>query len=227
MKLVLLYNAADYAGRLGMEMLGLCHSQRPLPAFTYIHFTPSGDDKAFHENPAQHMKTAIAYLLSALVDAEAYMEQAPIDDRRLREVIIRYLCFYVTIRGPKHVDADLKSLQNLIDRLAFIERISTIVWADIVQTQMRSTWGLIRSNYTAAAKEWDAIFRDRQERGAGHLTAVRVDGEAVVEQLPPDGLEELVEKLCTEEHRHELDTDEESWYRNGVGSAFAGDLLIL
>ncbi|KAG9024518.1 hypothetical protein FRB95_011377, partial [Tulasnella sp. JGI-2019a] len=206
-KLGMLFNAVDYAAKLGIDMLD--------------------DHKQMSENPTKHMTTAIAYLQSALVDAKAYIDLAPIDDRLLRAIMARYFCLFIAIKGPNHVDAQLKTLQPLVDKFKLVERVSALIWSDLVQTGPKSTWTLIQGNYAEAAKEWDDIFEGRNSQKGGIEKAP--DGSEEVERDAPDGLEDLVECLCGgSKHEHEeLNTNEESWYRHTLSPHLDESMLAM
>lgn len=171
------------------------------------------------------MTTAIAYLQSALVDAKAYIDLAPIDDRLLRAIMARYLCLFVAIKGPNHVDSQLKTLKPLIDRFKFAEKISQVIWSNVVKTMSKATWSLIESNYVAAAKEWDEVFEEREKRRGGGETGK--DGSEQVERDAPDGLDDLVERLCGGGHHDALNTDEESWYRHVLSPHLDESMLAM
>lgn len=200
-QLGLLFNCLDYAGRLGVDMLD--------------------DHKAYHEDPEKHMKTAIAYLHTALKDARTYVDLAPVDDRILRQVIWRYLSLFVAFKGSTLVDADLRKVQSFVDRLKLVERVSSVIWSPIVGTTAKLTWDLISATYTAAAKEWDPIFDERSQQEPA--SASERQGRAA-EQEAPDGLEDLVENLVLSPD-HQVNPDEDSWRTHAFSLHLDEDML--
>lgn len=174
------------------------------------------------------MTTAIAYLQSALVDAKTYLDLAPIDDRLLRAIAARYLCLFIAIKGPHHVDAQLKDLQPIIRKLQLAERVSAVIWSDVVETIAKSTWSLIEANYTAAAKEWVDVFEAQASRRGAKRSRGENDGSEQAERDAPDGLEDLVERLCGGDHHdEELNTDEESWYKHVLSPHLDESMLAM
>lgn len=113
---------------------------------------------------------------------------------------------FVAIKGPAVVDAKLLKMEKYIIRFRLVERISPIIWTPLVDSTVRATWELIKAHYTTAAAEWDQIFAARRQQ------PTHAEGKDV-EKAPPDGLEELVEALSFG-HKHELNTDVESWHRH-------------
>ncbi|KAG9043260.1 hypothetical protein FS837_009826 [Tulasnella sp. UAMH 9824] len=187
MQLGLLFNCLDYAARLGVDMLD--------------------DHKAYHEDPEKHMKTAIAYLHTALKDARTYVDLAPVDDRLLRQVLWRYLSLFVAFKGSALVDPDLRKVLFYVDRLKLVERVSSIIWSPIIGTEAKLTWSVISITYKSAAEEWDSIFAQRSQQEPA--SASERQGRAA-EQDAPDGLEELVANLVLSPDHH-VNPDEDSW----------------
>ncbi len=181
--------------------------------------TPSEvDSSAMSQNPERSMTTAIAYLQSALNDGERYIELAPIDDRILRAVLVKYLVLFIAIKGPAKVDTDLDILRPYVKKLQFTERISEICWSNVVMTQWKSTWELVRTHYSNAAAEWDPILNR-----PGKATRL---GKAS-ERDAPDGLEDLVEALSLGPGRHELNTNEESWHQHAMPLHLDEKMLLM
>lgn len=149
------------------------------------------------------MKTAIAYLQSALQDAKLYIDIAPADDRLLRAIIHRYLILYTAIKGPTNVEANMKSLQPIVKRLRLVERISKQVWSDVMPTTARQSWTMMQKWYARGADSWDAIFAQRDIKEADR-------GEAI-ERPAMDGLDELVERLVLHGPELHLEADEKKW----------------
>ncbi|KAG9015244.1 hypothetical protein FRB90_004864 [Tulasnella sp. 427] len=202
-QLGLLFNCLDYAGRLGVDMLG--------------------DDHGYHDDPEKHMKTAIAYLHTALKDAKTYIDLAPVDDRILRQVLWRYLCLFVTFKGSALVDADLRKVQVYVDRLKLVERVSDIIWSPVIGTAPKLTWDVISNTYKSAAEEWDPIFSAQSQR---HQVSESELHERAAEQEAPDGLEELVEKLVLSPDHH-VNPDEASWRPHIFSRHLDEDMLEL
>lgn len=153
------------------------------------------------------MKTAIAYLHTALKDARTYVDLAPVDDRILRQVLWRYLSLFVAFKGSALVDPDLRKVLFYIDRLKLVERVSGVIWSPIIGTTAKLTWDVISTTYKSAAEEWDPIFAQRSQQEP--VSASERQGRAA-EQDAPDGLEELVTNLVLSPDHH-VNPDEDSW----------------
>ncbi|KZP08095.1 hypothetical protein FIBSPDRAFT_840606 [Athelia psychrophila] len=131
----LLQRAVDHAGDLGSTILQ----------------NASSGSKQWEEG--------VAFLSSAMEDAQSYMNQAPPDSRHMRKILYWYTLLSMALRGPE-ISSDLSELQDAPLKFKFTDDFADFVGNTAANTELRQDYLLGVSMYTDAAGEWaDVIHR--------------------------------------------------------------------
>ncbi|KIY45102.1 hypothetical protein FISHEDRAFT_49998, partial [Fistulina hepatica ATCC 64428] len=106
----------------------------------------------------------IAFLLSAVEDAETYIAEAPPDIRNMKNVVYWaiLLAFVTNENGISEDLHEIKVRPHLLDRLKFCEEFSKCIAMRVPETAFRRTQSLVVRQYGAAVREWgDVIARSQ------------------------------------------------------------------
>ncbi|KAF9063495.1 hypothetical protein BDP27DRAFT_1335047 [Rhodocollybia butyracea] len=111
---------------------------------------------------------AIAFLMSALEDSKAFIEQAPPDNPYMKTILYWNIILTIVMDGP---DANLKAVEGALEKLKISEQVNEHMKMPILSTQMRMAAKLIVKLYDEAVKDL----------GEG----VKLMDERLDEQVPP------------------------------------------
>ncbi|KAJ7056503.1 hypothetical protein C8F01DRAFT_1156410 [Mycena amicta] len=103
------------------------------------------------------MDVGIAFLLSAMADADEFFAQAPPDHRDMRSTCAWLVLLHVMM--DEKISDDLREIKPFIERLKFVDEFHTWLGIPPVNTQIRLVAEtLILKNFSAAQREWgDAV----------------------------------------------------------------------
>ncbi|KAF8886495.1 hypothetical protein BD779DRAFT_1529952 [Infundibulicybe gibba] len=130
----MMQRAVEHAGDMGIRIL---------------QDSPATGDKKWEEG--------IAFLMSALEDAKTYVEQAPPDNRHMKNVLYWYILLTLTV-SESDIRTDLRELQPEIDKLKIADEISTFIGVPPPKTNLRLAQQDVVNRYPAALKEFSEVI---------------------------------------------------------------------
>lgn len=98
----------------------------------------------------------IAYLQSALDDARRFLDEAPPDNRYMKNMA--YWFVILTVMVSKNVDQDLPEIKSALDRLKIADAVSDLVGTGPPDTIHRRVQGTIRRLFKASIQKYGTIF---------------------------------------------------------------------
>lgn len=129
----LMQRAVEHAGDMGIRLLQ--DSPR------------SGDHK---------WEEGIAFLMSALEDSKTYVEQAPPDNRHMKNV--SYWNILLTITIKEHLSPDLSEMQGALKRLEIADEFSTFIGVPPPKTNLRLAQQSVVRLFPKAMEEFSNII---------------------------------------------------------------------
>ncbi|EIN09017.1 hypothetical protein PUNSTDRAFT_102560 [Punctularia strigosozonata HHB-11173 SS5] len=119
---------------------------------------------AFHESQkdVRRREEGVAFLMSALDDARAYMAEVPPDARNLRHVANWYVVLTLAIKG-KGISPDLREVADVLDKIRINEDLTEFLGARLANTQLRRARIMVVTGYAAAQQEWGKVVKKYDE----------------------------------------------------------------
>ncbi|KAF4563765.1 hypothetical protein EYR40_003098 [Pleurotus pulmonarius] len=112
----------------------------------------------------QKWEEGVTFLTSAYEDAKIYLEEAPPDNRNIKNVSYWYILLTLVIRGSE-IDPSLSELKTAFRRLTIADEISSILSASPPKTMLRLTQQTVTKLYADAVNEWGEVI-SRFDEGA-------------------------------------------------------------
>ncbi|KAF4616500.1 hypothetical protein D9613_008591 [Agrocybe pediades] len=153
----------------------------------------------------------IAFLMSALDDAKAYLDGAPPDNRHIKNICYWYVLLSMLVK--EDISPDLRELKVNLDKLKTAEEFSTVFGTPTPKTYLRLAQQAAVKHYAAAIKEYSRPFNEYElakGRVAETPSAVKLedDLEAWLEKMTlEDGTEEHNGPCGAAPHAHSKKVD--------------------
>ncbi|PPQ66949.1 hypothetical protein CVT26_009980 [Gymnopilus dilepis] len=166
-KYQMMQRAVTHAAEMGMK---------------FLQEFPEAGDKKWEE--------AIAFLMSALEDAKAFLEGAPPDNRYMKNVGYWYVLLSMLIR--EDLSPDLHELKDNLERLKIADQFSNFIGSPPPKTELRLAQQAAVKHFEGAMKEFSRVFEE--------LDKVKGKGTAVPGQdRLDDGLAAWLEDMKLED----------------------------
>ncbi|KAL0060710.1 hypothetical protein AAF712_012490 [Marasmius tenuissimus] len=136
----LMQRAVEHAGDLGIAML----------------------NDAGHEE--KKWEEGIALLTSSLEDSKKYVNEAPPDNRHMRNVLYWNVLLGIVVRGPD-LSRDLHEFQNTLKKIKFTHDFAKHVGLPLPKINLRLAQETVIKNYPAALAEWGDIIENMAGSG--------------------------------------------------------------
>ncbi|TFK71924.1 hypothetical protein BDN72DRAFT_837130 [Pluteus cervinus] len=166
----MLQRAVEHAGDLGLKTL---------------QDAPKAGDKKWEEG--------IAFLMSAYEDAKTYVEEAPPDNRHMKNVLYWLIILTVTINDE--INPDLQELKDYLERLKLADDVSTFIGVPPPKTNLRLAMQTIVQRFAEAIKEFGDIIAQK--------TAPKQAPEPINAEKAGDDLAAWLENLRTDDGSEE------------------------
>ncbi|KAF8962295.1 hypothetical protein BDZ97DRAFT_1663105 [Flammula alnicola] len=134
----MMQRAADHAANMGLKlMMGM----------------PEAGEKVWEEG--------IAFLMSALEDAKAYLEGAPPDNRHMKNMGYWFVLLSILVKPD--MSPDLKELDGALKSLKIADQFSEFVGITPPKTTLRLTQQAVVKHYPLAVTEFSHVFAKLDE----------------------------------------------------------------
>ncbi|KAF8217753.1 hypothetical protein K438DRAFT_1656655 [Mycena galopus ATCC 62051] len=148
----MMQRAVEHAGEMGIQILQ----------------EASGvDDKKWVEG--------IAFLTSAMEDAKTYINEAPPDNRHMKNVSYWYILLRITI--AEEISADLRELQGSLRKLKIADDCSNWIGVPPPKTYLRLTQQTVVKLFTNAAAEWGDFYAGKLTGDSPDLRTEKVEDD--------------------------------------------------
>ncbi|KAF8651578.1 hypothetical protein AX16_004694 [Volvariella volvacea WC 439] len=167
----MLQRAVEQAGEMGVKYLQAAHE----------------GEKEWEEG--------IAFLMSAYEDAKTYVEQAPPDNRHMKNMLYWLILLSIVVRGSE-IGPDLREIKHYIENLKVADEISTFIGVPPPKTYVRLAQQTVVKLFSEAVAEYGSMMSIIDSKDLGTITPERAEDELAA------WLEELELEL-EDEHEHE------------------------
>ncbi|KAJ2912907.1 hypothetical protein MD484_g7504, partial [Candolleomyces efflorescens] len=171
-KFQLMQRAVEHAGEMGLDVLA-----------------------GMPEKGERKWEEGIAFLVSALEDAKTFIEEAPPDNRYMKNVCYWYVLLTIVI--SENISSDLREVKKGLDRLKIADKFSTIIDTKPPRTMLRQTQATVVSLFSSSIAKYSAFFE------CGKTVQPSVESEA--DQKVKDDLAAWLDNMHLEEGEKEPD----------------------